>query len=134
MTSEPYKPRELTASSQINSHYSTSPEGKRRDKLEIIAEMLEISKEDVLKTQLMYRANLSFTQLNNYLRFLLKINLLGKVLVEDKDRYKTTAKGLDFLQRYSEITELLKSDEDKEKSIKTSVGLDGKTRTTLQRS
>ena len=49
---------------------------KRRDKLYIIAEILEIAKEGILKTQIMYRANLSFTQLNEYLKFMLKINLL----------------------------------------------------------
>jgi predicted transcriptional regulator len=83
---------------------------KRRDKLFIIAEILEIAKEGTLKTQIMYRANLSFTQLNDYLNFMLKINLLGKVSENDKERYETTAKGLDFLQRYQEIAELLKNE------------------------
>jgi predicted transcriptional regulator len=36
---------------------------KRRDKLSIIAEILEIAKNGTLKTQIMYRANLSFAQL-----------------------------------------------------------------------
>lgn len=40
---------------------------KRRDKLDIMAEILDITREETLKTQVMYRANLSFTQLNNYL-------------------------------------------------------------------
>lgn len=91
---------------------------KRRDKLFIIAEILEIAKEGTLKTQIMYRANLSFTQLNDYLRFMLKIDLLAKVLQNDKEKYKSTDKGQDFLQRYHEITELLKSEEEKnEKSL-----------------
>jgi len=90
----------------------SSPSSKRRDKLFIIAEILEIAKEGTLKTQIMYRANLSFTQLNDYLKFMLKIDLLDKVLQNDKETYKTTAKGLDFLQRYHEITELLKSEEE----------------------
>jgi predicted transcriptional regulator len=90
----------------------SNPSTKRRDKLYIIAEILEISKEGSLKTQIMYRANLSFTQLNDYLKFMLKINLLEKVLVNDKETYRATAKGLDFLQRYIEITELIKSEEE----------------------
>jgi predicted transcriptional regulator len=90
----------------------SNPSSKRRDKLYIIAEILEIAKEGTLKTQIMYRANLSFTQLNDYLRFMLKIDLLEKVLRNDKEMYKTTAKGMDFLQRYHEITELLKSGEE----------------------
>jgi predicted transcriptional regulator len=85
---------------------------KRRDKLFIVAEILEIAKEGTLKTQIMYRANLSFTQLNDYLGFLLKINLLDKIAENDKEVYKASEKGLDFLQRYREITELLKNEVD----------------------
>lgn len=92
--------------------WGSNPSAKRRDKLYIIAEILEISREGSLKTQIMYRANLSFTQLNDYLNFMLKINLLEKVPVGGKDTYRATNKGLDFLQRYNEITELIKSDEE----------------------
>lgn len=85
---------------------------KRRDKLSIIAEILEIAKEGTLKTQIMYKANLSYAQLNDYLKFMLKISLLEKVFRNDKDTYQATEKGLDFLQRYREITELIKTEED----------------------
>jgi predicted transcriptional regulator len=95
----------------MNPWGSDSP-SKRRDKLYIIAEILEIAKEGTLKTQIMYRANLSFTQLNGYLSFMLKINLLEKILHNDKETYKATYKGLEFLQRYREITELLKTQGD----------------------
>jgi predicted transcriptional regulator len=81
---------------------------RRRDKLYILAEILEIVKEGTLKTQLMYRANLSFRQLHDYLNFMLKINLLERDVRNDKEIYKATARGLDFLQRYREITELLR--------------------------
>ncbi|HVP93472.1 MAG TPA: winged helix-turn-helix domain-containing protein [Acidobacteriota bacterium] len=90
--------------------WGTNPTSKRRDKLYIIAEILEIAKDGVLKTQKMYRANLSFTQLNEYIRFMLKNDLLGKVILNDKELYKATLKGLNFLQRYHEITELLKTE------------------------
>ena len=82
---------------------------KRRDKLYIIAEILEIVRDGVLKTQIMYRANLSFTQLNDYLKFMLKNELIEKVIVNDKEVYKATGKGLEFLQRYREVNELLKT-------------------------
>ena len=92
--------------------WGSNPSSKRRDKLFIIAEILEIAKEGTLKTQIMYRANLSFTQLNDYIKFMLRNNLLDKVLENEKERYETTAKGVDFLQRYREITELLKNDDE----------------------
>lgn len=92
--------------------WGSNPTSKRRDKLYIVAEILEIAKGGTLKTQVMYRANLSFTQLNDYLQFMLKISLLEKVKVNEKDVYKATDKGLNFLQRYREINELLRTEEE----------------------
>ena len=88
---------------------------KRRDKLGIIAEILEIAKEGTLKTQIMYKANLSYAQLNDYLKFLLKSGLLKKLVSRGKDVYAVTEKGIDFLQRHSELTELL-TETDKSKN------------------
>lgn len=90
--------------------WGSNPSTKRRDKLFIIAEIIEIAREGSLKTQIMYRANLSFTQLNDYLRFMIRINILETVLKNDKEIYHATEKGLDFLQRYREINELLKAE------------------------
>jgi predicted transcriptional regulator len=84
---------------------------KRRDKLYIIAEILEIAKEGTLKTQVMYRANLSFTQLNEYLDRMLKLRFLENVNVDSRQLYKSTDKGLDFLRRYIEINELLRTED-----------------------
>jgi predicted transcriptional regulator len=93
-----------------------SKSSKRRDKLHIIAEILEIAWDGALKTQIMYKANLSFTQLNNYLGFMLEISLLKRVKQNNKDIYKSTEKGLDFLQRYRQIAELLKNENDSDKN------------------
>ena len=98
----------------------TETASKRRDKLCIIAEVLEIAKEGTLKTQIMYKANLSFAQLNEYLKFMLKIKLIEKLTNKGKEVYVATEKGLDFLQRQCELTELLKTDEEKPKN---SVGM-----------
>jgi predicted transcriptional regulator len=92
--------------------WGSNPSAKRRDKLFIIAEILDIAKEGSLKTQIMYRANLSFTQLNDYISFMLRIGLLDKTSENGRETYRATEKGVDFLQRYREITELLKTDED----------------------
>jgi predicted transcriptional regulator len=85
----------------------TQDSSKRRDKLSIIAEILEIAKDGSLKTQIMYRANLSFAQLNEYLKFMLKIQLLNKFVDNGKEVYASTPKGLEFLQRHCELAELL---------------------------
>jgi predicted transcriptional regulator len=91
---------------------------KRRDKLSIIAEILEIAKEGTLKTQIMYKANLSYAQLNDYLKFLLKSGLLQKFINRGKDVYEVTEKGIDFLQRHCELTELLKENDKGKNGVK----------------
>jgi len=91
---------------------------KRRDKLYIISEIMEISKAGALKTQIMYKANLSFAQLNEYLKLLEKINLLRKSADAGKEVYTATEKGLDFLQRHREIMDLLNEEANARNGIK----------------
>jgi len=83
-----------------------------------MAEILEVAREGVLKTQIMYRANLSFAQLNEYLSLLLNLNLLEAVETPEKTIYKTTDKGLRYLQSYREIRELLKEENGKGNNTK----------------
>jgi len=82
---------------------------KRRDRLYIIAEILEIAKDGTLKTQIMYKANLSFSQLNEYLNLLVNLNLLESKQINGKAIYKTTDKGFKYLDSYKEILQLLKN-------------------------
>ena len=86
-------------------------ENKRRDRLFIIAEILNITKEGSLKTQIMYRANLSFAQLNEYLNFLKKIELIKIKKENNKNVYRTTPKGQRYLAKYKDIAELLGNDD-----------------------
>jgi len=81
---------------------------KRRDRLGIMAEVLEIAKNGCLKTQIMYRANLSFAQLNEYLSFLLEVVLLKETNEDGKHVYRTTRKGVSFLQNYYKTRDLLR--------------------------
>ncbi len=86
---------------------SNNDQERRRDRLYIMAEMLEVTLEGALKTQVMYRANLSFAQMNHYLSLLLDLKLLE--LKKDSNRmiYKTTVKGMRFLESYKQIADLL---------------------------
>jgi len=86
---------------------STAESSKKRDKLSIIAEIVDIVKEGTLKTQIMHKANMSFAQLNEYLTFMLKIQLLNKFDDNGKDVYAATQKGLDFSHRHGELSGLL---------------------------
>jgi predicted transcriptional regulator len=86
-------------------------ERKRRNRLYIIAEILTVAKEGSLKTQIMYRANLSFAQLNEYLSFLIKMYLLKIQNENGKKIYRTTTKGNKYLEKYKDITNLLGNNE-----------------------
>ncbi len=80
---------------------------KRRDKISIIAEILEIAKDGTLKTQIMYKANLSFAQLSEYLKFMINANLLNQTFENNKEVYFATSKGMDFLKQYYDLSALL---------------------------
>jgi predicted transcriptional regulator len=82
----------------------------RRSRLSIIADVLDVARWGVPKTKIMYGASLSFAQLKEYLPFLLDANLLEAVENPKKRSYKTTNKGLQYLQCYMEIGELLKKE------------------------
>jgi len=75
-----------------------------------MAEILEVTMDGALKTQVMYRANLSFAQLNEYLKLMLELKLLEITKNTQKTYYKTTTKGMRYLQSYREIKDLLKKE------------------------
>ena len=81
---------------------------KRRDQLGIMAEILEIAKNGCLKTHIMYRANLSFAQLNDYLDFLFEVGLLKESSEDGRRVYNMTRKGISFLQNYHKLRKLLR--------------------------
>lgn len=89
----------------------------RRDQVSIIAKMLEISKKGALKTQIMYQANLSYTLLNGYLDFLIKKELITQIVIHDKEIYKITQKGMNYLQTHRELLKLIGKNSDKKSSV-----------------
>jgi predicted transcriptional regulator len=75
-----------------------------------MAEILEVAIDGALKTQLMYRANLSFAQLNEYIKILVDLGLLSIDNNSQRTVYRTTQKGMRYLQSYREIKDLLKKE------------------------
>jgi predicted transcriptional regulator len=74
-----------------------------------MAEIMEVAKGGRLKTQIMYGANLSFSQLKEYLSFLTKMGFL-RVQVENRKKvYETTVKGIRYIESYREMSNLLKN-------------------------
>jgi predicted transcriptional regulator len=90
----------------------------RRSRLSIIADILDVAERGAIKTQIMYGASLSFSQLSDYLSFLLDANLLMGIENPSRSFYKTTKKGLRYIQCYMEIRELLKNEKESTKRNK----------------
>jgi len=80
---------------------------KRRDKLVIMAEIIGIAKNGTSKTHIMFRAHLSFNQINQYLKLLQNIGLLEKSACDRRVVYKATQKGLEFMEKQQQIMDLL---------------------------
>jgi predicted transcriptional regulator len=80
---------------------------KRRQRLELLAVMLEAARDGVNKTQIMYVAGLSFAQLTEYLSFLVRMGLLEASKGSERLIYKTTVKGKLYVKAYEEIKHLL---------------------------
>lgn len=67
-----------------------------------MAEILDIARGGALKTQIMYRVGLSFTQLNGYLYSLQEARLL-RVDMNGGTNYSTTPKGVKYLETFSKL-------------------------------
>ena len=83
---------------------------KRRDKLVIMAEIINIAKKGTSKTHIMFTANLSFSQLNLYIDLLSQANLLEKTACRGKELYKSTQKGLEFMEKQCDVLGFLNNE------------------------
>ena len=83
---------------------------KRRDKLVIIAEIIDIARNGTSKTHIMFKANLSFSQLNQYLTLLSQTGLLEKKTINEKEIYKATHRGLEFVEKQCQLISFLNED------------------------
>jgi predicted transcriptional regulator len=88
-------------------------ESGNRNRLEIIADILEVAKDGQLKTRILYDGNLNFVQLNEYLAFMIKMGFLEVNTDNEKRIYRTTNRGFKYLESYEEISSLLTNEPDK---------------------
>jgi predicted transcriptional regulator len=78
---------------------------KNRNRMEIVSNILDIARNGALKTHLMYKANLSYMVVTQYLSFLIKSGLIEEIFAEDGPTrlYKTSAKGFKYLEVYQDL-------------------------------
>jgi len=80
----------------------------RRSNVEIIADMLRVGENGAGKTEIMYSANMSYSQIQKYLGFLLSHGFIHKVKVGNPVvTYQVTDKGLGLLRNIDGIMEVL---------------------------
>jgi predicted transcriptional regulator len=81
--------------------------GKRRDRLEVIKDVLKVadSPNGANKTRLVYMSNLNFNRLSVFLGFLLEKELLEKD--EDENIYHITSKGREFLHQLDKTEKMI---------------------------
>jgi len=76
--------------------------GSYRNRLDIIADILNVVSEDAKKTQIMYQANLSYKVLQKYLA---EISDASLIEFENETRcYVLTDKGREFLEAYTDYS------------------------------
>ena len=79
---------------------------RRRDRLEIISEILRSTLTGKVKTRIMYKANVNFNQFKEYMGYLMDAGLIMRIKNGKRTIYKTTDKGLLLLHKLKE-SELL---------------------------
>src|SRR3989442_13453676 len=77
----------------------------RRGRTEIIASLLEAAKEGKSRTHLMYASELDSRGLRKYMEFLVSRKFVERES-SSMSSYKTTAKGLEFLEAHKRLESL----------------------------
>lgn len=85
----------LNISQVINNH--------QRDTIDVIYEMLKFAEEPIIRTQMMYKANMSFGMLNKYVDVLVERGLL----TYNGRQYIITQRGREFVKHYLMMLDLL---------------------------
>ena len=77
---------------------------EKRDKLDLVLELLEATSEPIKKTHLIYRLRINYYQLTRYLDLLLKLDMVEEVS-SPFDGYAITEKGRIMRSLFSNIRE-----------------------------
>ena len=85
---------------------------RRRSNIEIIADMLKVGENGAGKTEIMYSVNMSYSQIQKYLGFLMSEGFIDKVKVGNPVvTYRITKSGLKLLKLINSVREMLGLDE-----------------------
>jgi predicted transcriptional regulator len=80
---------------------------KRRSEMEILALILKVAREGVIKSKIVYRANISVAQTNKFLSYLINEGFLREKIISKRSKlFCTTDKGNLYLFYWSKMTSL----------------------------
>lgn len=80
---------------------------RTRSNIEILANILRISIKGAKKSHIVYKANLNFMVVKRYLRLLNDSGLI--IFPSDDNRlFKTTKKGIEYLNQYENLTDYIR--------------------------
>jgi predicted transcriptional regulator len=80
---------------------------KYRCKADIFSVILETAASEVPKSKIYYNSFLTYQRLKEYMSLLMEAGLMEYFDYKDKRLYKTTEKGMLFLQAYDNMRELI---------------------------
>jgi predicted transcriptional regulator len=81
---------------------------RRRSDIEIIAEMLKVGENGAGKTEIMYSVNMSYSQIQKYLGYLLAEGFIDTIKIGNPCvYYRVTEKGLKLLELLSNVKDML---------------------------
>jgi predicted transcriptional regulator len=76
-----------------------------RNRIDIIAQLLDAASSPTTKTKMMYKVMLSYEQLKEYLLMLSENDLIE--YDKPNQRFTTTDKGFQFMKRYEDLSKLI---------------------------
>jgi len=95
---------------------------QRRSNIEIIADMLRAGAHGAGKTEIMYSANMSYSQIQKYLGFLVNQGFIHKIAAGNAmASYQLTESGLKLLNTIDNLIELLGGSDEEQKSAVTNL-------------
>lgn len=85
---------------------------RRRSDIEIIAEMLKVGENGAGKTEIMYSVNMSYSQIQKYLGYLINEGFIDTVKIGNPCvHYRVTEKGQKLLQLLESVKNILGLDD-----------------------
>jgi len=90
--------------------------GRRRSNIEIIADMLRVGENGAGKTEIMYTANMSYSQIQKYLQYLVSQGFITRMNIDNTlIAYQVTQTGMKLLKAIDTLMAMLEPGHNPEK-------------------